>query len=121
MKEVIEFKLTLYCCMSDYCGKSYSTKLNLKRHILSKHSSVSRFNCEVCQKSFASKQNLVEHSYLHSGEKPYSCQFCSKTFRYASTYSMHKSQHKRDNRLATSKLSKQRSGLNTRDFEGEQE
>jgi uncharacterized Zn-finger protein len=95
MTEQSEFKILQFCCMYNSCGKGYSTKLNLKRHILSKHSAINRFTCSFCQKAFASKQNMTEHSYTHSGFKPYKCLTCNKVFRYASTYSVHKRIHLR--------------------------
>lgn len=107
MKDLLEFRIVRYCCMFDSCGKGYTTKLNLKRHVLLKHSTVSRFNCEICQTSFASKQNLVEHSYLHTGEKPYKCQLCNLAFRYASAFSIHKSQHRKPGNENTKEASRE--------------
>ena len=47
--------------------------------------------CEVCDKAFKLKHHLVEHSRLHSGEKPYRCDSCGKRFRHSGSYSQHMS------------------------------
>jgi hypothetical protein len=39
---------------------------------------------------FSSKQNLMEHTYLHSGQKPFRCSACPESFRQASQLSLHK-------------------------------
>ncbi len=36
--------------------------------------------CGVCQKTFASKGNLVKHSVRHSEEKPFKCKECGQSF-----------------------------------------
>jgi hypothetical protein len=48
-------------------------------------------------KKFASKQNLREHSYIHTGEKPFICQVsgCARQFRQASQLCVHKKYHEK--------------------------
>ena len=38
------------------------------------------YSCQVCGKTFMTKQNALNHIRTHTGEKPYSCQFCPKGF-----------------------------------------
>ena len=77
------------------CGKQYSTKYSLQRHFFIKHKKSKRFTCRVCKKILSSNQNLKEHSYTHSDEKPLICSFpgCSKLFRQSSQLSAHKKIH----------------------------
>lgn len=94
MSEADELVIKRFCCMENGCGKEYSTKLNLKRHILTNHLKVKAFPCHICQKVFASKQSLKEHGYLHSGAKPYKCHQCLKTFRHISSLCVHLKYHR---------------------------
>lgn len=52
-------------CPYDDCRKSLSSKFNLQRHIDTCHLRIKRYECSVCFKLFASKQNLQEHTYIH--------------------------------------------------------
>lgn len=94
MSVVAELVIKRFCCMENGCGKEYSTKLNLKRHILTNHLKVKTFPCQACHKIFASKQSLKEHGYLHSGAKPYKCHLCLKTFRHVSSLCVHLKYHR---------------------------
>ena len=89
-----EFIIRRFCCMHSNCGKEYSTKLNLKRHLLTNHLKVKTFPCSVCSKVFSSKQSLKEHGYLHSGAKPYTCHLCLQNFRHISSLCVHLKYHK---------------------------
>jgi hypothetical protein len=55
-------------CPYEDCRKSLSSKFNLQRHIDTCHLRIKRFECEVCFKRFASKQNLREHEFIHGTE-----------------------------------------------------
>lgn len=85
-----------YLCRYKDCGKLYSTKYSLQRHYSIRHSKSKRFTCKQCKKILSSNQNLTEHMYTHSNEKPLSCTFpgCSKVFRQSSQLSNHKKVHK---------------------------
>lgn len=107
MKVIQEFTVFRYCCMHNGCGKEYTTKVNLKRHMIISHVQMRRFTCERCDRSFASKQNLVEHSYLHSGEKPYECVHCNERFRHVSSLSLHYKFHREGLQVSTLNISQQ--------------
>ncbi|OMJ78439.1 hypothetical protein SteCoe_21764 [Stentor coeruleus] len=94
MKVFEDYIVKQYCCIANGCGKFYTTKLNLKRHILISHVAKDRFQCPDCEKCFSSKQNLTEHSYLHSGQKPYECRYCGQKFRHISSLSVHYKYHR---------------------------
>lgn len=53
------------------------------------------FKCRYCFKNLSSRQNLKEHTYIHTGEKPYVCpeEGCGKKFRQGSLLSIHKRIH----------------------------
>lgn len=85
-----------YCCYYDNCEKIYKTKFNLRRHINSYHLHIRSHTCARCNKSFVSKQNMKEHEFSHTGEKPFKCHEpgCSRRFRQSSQLSIHKRSHR---------------------------
>ena len=48
------------------------------------HMDTKPFVCEICGRSYSSKQHLQNHARLHTGEKPYKC-----TYEVCVTYSVH--------------------------------
>ena len=34
------------------------------------------FPCEICGKAFKQKHHLINHTSIHTGEKPYACDLC---------------------------------------------
>ncbi|XP_047200144.1 zinc finger protein 391-like [Hippoglossus stenolepis] len=62
-----------------YCGKRFSLKGNLNRHIRD-HTGERPFPCTGCDKSFKDSGSLTAHMRCHTGEQPYSCLFCGKSF-----------------------------------------
>ena len=84
-----------YKCSHVGCSKVYVNSAILKRHVQAFHSPMNKFQCSVCKKLLASRQNLKEHSYIHSGEKPYACKEpgCFLSFRQGTHLSAHKKTH----------------------------
>lgn len=82
----------LYVCQYEGCVKSYVNNSILKRHIQAFHTTEKKFQCSYCAKCLASRQNLKEHSYIHTGEKPYRCPYpgCTSSFRQGTHLSAHK-------------------------------
>jgi uncharacterized Zn-finger protein len=54
-----------------------------------------KFKCKYCFRELSSRQNLREHLYIHTGEKPYFCTEpgCGQKFRQGSLLSIHKKIH----------------------------
>lgn len=88
-----EFKVMLYCCMYEDCGKEYLSKQNLKRHINISHLLKKQSKCPLCGKTFLNSINLKEHYLIHSNSKPYRCSICNLRFRHKSKLGSHKRLH----------------------------
>ncbi|OMJ75478.1 hypothetical protein SteCoe_25364 [Stentor coeruleus] len=58
-------------------------------------SSKQKYKCKYCFKELSSRQNLREHVYIHTEEKPYACTEpgCGELFRQGSLLSIHRKIH----------------------------
>ena len=45
--------------------------------------------CQVCDKAFSRRGQLVAHIRVHTGEKPFKCHMCNKAFSRSSTLNAH--------------------------------
>ncbi|OMJ65189.1 hypothetical protein SteCoe_38872 [Stentor coeruleus] len=56
---------------------------------------IDKYKCKYCFRILSSRQNLREHAYIHTGEKPYICTEpgCGQAFRQGSLLSIHKKIH----------------------------
>ncbi len=54
----------------------------MKRHKSYVHLKEKKFSCNECHQTFNTKQKLILHSRIHSGEKPFVCNYkeCNKKF-----------------------------------------
>ena len=68
------------------CGKSFSSKMNLDRHIKSKHNKVKDHECPDCGKRFVDSTRLKEHRWIHTDHKPFACTQCDKSFRFVHSF-----------------------------------
>lgn len=78
----------------DQCTKLVNPR-DIKRHILTHHSSWRPYRCEYpgCSTSYFELSKLQDHNNIHLNIKPYVCEFCDLTFHYASSLSQHKLRH----------------------------
>lgn len=54
-----------------------------------KSTSQRRHKCDVCEKTFMRKSNLVDHLRLHANVRLYKCEYCAKEFVQAGNYRSH--------------------------------
>ncbi|GBN59801.1 Zinc finger protein 91 [Araneus ventricosus] len=76
----------------EQCGRAFSIKSKLKRHLLI-HTKKKPHVCEVCNKAFAVKSNLSTHLLIHTKEKPYVCEICGKGFTQSGNLRRHFQTH----------------------------
>lgn len=48
------------------------------------------YKCRICKRVYTSKYTAIEHTFLHTGEKPFKCALCSQTFSQRNMLSVHR-------------------------------
>lgn len=71
----------------------HEQKVVIMRHGSTKHLTRIGFTCNVCQKVFGRKGNLVKHQIVHMGIKPYKCDKCDKEFTLKGNLEKHELIH----------------------------
>lgn len=63
------------------CGKGFSKKSNLSRHMSAHNESSYKWKCVTCGKKFNNSSNYKVHKYSHNSEKNIPCKYCKKMFK----------------------------------------
>ncbi|KAI9499836.1 hypothetical protein BX070DRAFT_196747 [Coemansia spiralis] len=75
-----------------------------KRRRLHKRDQSRRFDCDICNRSFARQFNLKTHRLTHFPEthesRPFKCEFCPKAFTRKHDLQRHAGLHKRADKYA---------------------
>ena len=98
-KSVSEFKESLkkheyyLKCVCPFCGNTFCEPYFRKKHVQFEHEGNDKFACNLCTRTFHSKQGLdYHHSTSHSSEKEtekFKCEKCGKQFSAKVTFSKH--------------------------------
>ena len=95
----IPIQSTSSSTISDNC-KSKLTVTNEKKtattksnHVKNNTKKQEKLQCNICGKWFSNSTNLVEHSRIHTGERPFACDECGVCFTAKSNLRTHKRLH----------------------------
>lgn len=86
----VDTKLSTYSCK--LCGKFYSSKYSLNRH-MKVHLDDALLKCSICFKKFSRTADVKRHMSRHTGIKPYSCVVCQATFTQSGSLAQHLRKH----------------------------
>lgn len=75
-----------------YCGKNTASKNGLIRHIRL-HTGEKPFACDTCSARYSDRTALVSHKRKHTDDKPYHCAKCDMYFKSPNNLSRHRKKH----------------------------
>lgn len=79
------------------CQKSFAQKSLYQSHLRSHgKDGEGPYRCNICGKTFAVPARLTRHYRTHTGEKPYQCEYCSKSFSVKENLSVHRRIHTKE-------------------------
>ncbi|XP_038206679.1 zinc finger protein 75A-like isoform X1 [Zerene cesonia] len=76
------------------CGKVYTASSSYFYHKKHFHGRVKNYSCDVCDKKFGTRSDLVQHGAVHTGERKFACSMCEKRFRSKASLYIHEQTHK---------------------------
>ncbi|XP_070207355.1 uncharacterized protein [Littorina saxatilis] len=76
------------------CLKTFRSKQQLAQHSLV-HTNIRKYTCSYCERAFKQLSHLQQHTRIHTGEKPYQCKFegCDRAFAQLSNLQHHMRNH----------------------------
>lgn len=74
------------------CGKAFSTKNQVIEH-MKVHTGEKPHTCSTCGRGFGTLVNLKRHMRTHTGEKPFKCHICGRGFTVSSMVYVHMKTH----------------------------
>jgi KRAB domain-containing zinc finger protein len=77
----------------DLCPKSYPTKQHIKEYLMAIHSE-QNLKCNECDFSTKKKEFFNSHKRRHSNAKPFSCPICKKKFKTKQEIQQHQTVHR---------------------------
>lgn len=79
----------------ELCGKTFATKQGMKNHVYAELN-MRKYVCEICGKRYNWWMGLKEHSIMSHGTKEFSCRLCSKEFPTKKRFKDHMTVHSED-------------------------
>lgn len=78
----------LFTCDRPDCRKSYTSLLSYKKHAALHSAEEGNLQCEICDETFATRQEIVYHLKVHTGsrtvknemDKKFTCDYCDRRF-----------------------------------------
>ena len=83
-------------CPVKACREVFTDPEEFRRHVQICTIEPGEHQCPVCLRNLATRQNLVQHMYKHTGEKPFKCRACGIRYRHGSQLSVHMRVHKEE-------------------------
>ncbi|OXA37568.1 zinc finger protein 287 [Folsomia candida] len=72
--------LESFPCEWDACGKVFTTRAALGRHVRKLHMRIGHKMCEICGKELTTPQSYRDHMKIHNGVKDIICEVCGRGF-----------------------------------------
>ncbi|XP_063697733.1 transcription factor grauzone-like [Culicoides brevitarsis] len=95
-KRCLKTHMMLHSDVEHRCKEcDYTTKKPylLTRHVITHHTTETKFECDTCQKKFKLKRALtchIQQTHTEAANKTYKCNFCEKTFGSSTNFYTHR-------------------------------